>query len=167
LADRWPRSSLLFANNKYDAHISCSFYLTLLLIPEALATLPCLCLLVSHSLPQAAGLLSSLSSAQHHHHPASTMSTPPSTPPPPPAPLACPPRPRGSNASASSLRNNLGLPLAAGPDIMLSWEKDSFYAKQIHTQLKVRLSLACVSTGASVASACLPNLFSSLVIMLL
>jgi len=101
---------------------------------------PCLALLVFPS-PRLTSSPPSSSSSR------STMSAPSAPPAPPPTPAAalqaCPPRPQASNASVSSLQNNLGLPLAAGPDIMLSWEKDSFYAKQIHTQLKVRLSLAC------------------------
>lgn len=90
----------------------------------------------------------------------SAPSTPSPSIPAPAAAQACSPQPRGSNASTSILRNNLGLPLAAGPDIMLSWEKDTFYAKQIHTQLKVRLSLAsCMlmlshSVSASPVSLC-------------
>ncbi len=50
------------------------------------------------------------------------------------------PLPPSSSTSypAPNPRNALSLPLATGPDIMLSWEKDTFYAKQIHQQLKVR-----------------------------
>lgn len=68
---------------------------------------------------------------------------------------ACPPQRRGGNASTSILLNNLGLPLAAGPDIMLSWEKDAFYAKQIHTQLKVRLSPSLCVLYDNAGSLCL------------
>ena len=41
-------------------------------------------------------------------------------------------------ASASAPGSNgLSLPVAAQPDVVLAWEKDGFYAKQIHQQLKV------------------------------
>lgn len=36
--------------------------------------------------------------------------------------------------------------MATQPDMVLAWEKDGFYAKQIHGQLKVRLrAVPCIS----------------------
>lgn len=41
------------------------------------------------------------------------------------------PHPSSSNGSS------LALPVATQPDMVLAWEKDGFYAKQIHGELKV------------------------------
>ena len=52
---------------------------------------------------------------------------------PPSSSSSASPAAAGAAASAS-----LSLPLATQPDMVLAWEKDSFYTKQIHQQLKVR-----------------------------
>lgn len=56
--------------------------------------------------------------------------------PPPPAYTTTPSS--TSTTSGGMSRSSLSLPVAAQPDMVLAWEKDGFYAKQIHQQLKVR-----------------------------
>lgn len=48
-------------------------------------------------------------------------------------------RPSSSTSTGSSTSNgsSLALPVGTQPDMVLAWEKDGFYAKQIHSQMKV------------------------------
>ena len=61
---------------------------------------------------------------------------------PPPrraAPSAAAATTAANHSSNTSISNgsSLALPVGTQPDMVLAWEKDGFYAKQIHSQLKV------------------------------